>query len=184
VSIDSESQRPTARAIVLKTIVTHTVTYFVMGALALVVFDYSRLYAETSYRLLMRQTTDPLVMAGPLFQPLRGLIFGVVFVVLRRSLFEQANGWFRIWLMLVFVGILGTFGPAPASVEGMIYTTIPVGLQLVGSPEVLVQALLLAVIVSYWVRHPRTRWLTWVMGTAFVLALLLPVLGLLAGQHG
>ena len=32
---------PTFRAVVLKTIVTHTVTYFVFGVLALFAFDYA-----------------------------------------------------------------------------------------------------------------------------------------------
>jgi hypothetical protein len=175
-----DTELPPARSIIVKTIVTHTATYFVVGGLAFVVFDYSRLYAETSYRYVMRQTSDALVMAGPLFQPVRGLIFGIAFVVLRRALFEQPRGWWRMWLVLVCLGILGTFGPAPASVEGMIYTTIPLRLQWLGSPEVFLQALLLSVIVSYWVRHPRAKWLAWVMGTACGVALLLPALGLLA----
>lgn len=130
----------------------------------------------------MRQTTEPLVMAGPLFQPLRGLIFGVAFFILRRSFFIQDRGWLRMWAVLVCLGILGTFGPAPASVEGMIYTTLPLRLQLTGLPEVLLQALLLSFIVFYWVRNPRTNWLRWVMGSLFCLVLLLPTLGLLMGH--
>jgi hypothetical protein len=172
-----------AQGIIIKTVITHTVTYFVMGGLAYVVFDYSRLYAETSFKYIMRQTTEPLVMAGPLFQPLRGLIFGVAFVILRRSFFEQHQGWLRMWVVLVCLSILGTFGPAPASVEGMIYTTLPLRLQVIGLPEVLLQALLLSFIVFHWVGHPRKKWLAWVMGSLFCLALLLPILGLLVGQR-
>ncbi len=172
-----------ARDIIVKTVVTHTVTYFVMGALAFFLLDYHRLYAETSLKYLMRQTTEPLVMAGPLFQPLRGAIFGAVFVLLRSSLFDRDRGWLRMWAVLVGLAILNPFGPAPGSIEGMIYTTLPFRLHVIGLPEVLVQALLLSVIVSYWVNYPGTRWLRWVMGSAFCLVVLLLTLGLLAGPQ-
>ena len=172
---------PRSREIVLKTVVAHTVTYFVTGVLAFVLLDYQRLYAETDLRHVMRPTTDPLVMAGPLFQPLRGLIFGVAFALLRRSWLRQPNGWLRLWAVLVALSILSTFGPSPGSIEGMIYTTLPLGLHAIGLPEVLIQSLLLAVVLFFWVSHPEKRWLRWTMGIAFGLVLALPALGLLVG---
>jgi hypothetical protein len=170
---------PSAAAIVVKTAITHTVTYLVMGVLAYTLLDYQRLYAETELRHLMRPTTDALVMAGPLFQPLRGLIFGVVFAVIRRAWLGQPRGWARLWVVLVGLGILSTFGPSPGSIEGAVYTTLPLRLHAIGMPEVLLQALLLSVVVWYWVRHPEKRWLRWTMGVAFAIALALPALGLL-----
>ena len=174
---------PSTGSIVVKTMVTHTVTYFVMGVLAYTVFDYHRLYADTSLKHLMRQTTERIVMAGPLFQPIRGVIFGLVFVLVRRSLFDAPGGWLRMWAVLVALGILNTFGPAPSSIEGMIYTTLPIPLQLIGLPEVVFQALLLSAIVCYWVGHPEKRWLSWVMGSAFVLVVVLITLGLLVAAQ-
>ena len=160
----------------------HTTTYLVVGAVAFTILDYPTLFAEPSLQSLFRQTDDPWVMAGPLFQPLRGLLFGAVFYVLRDAFFGRTDGWLRIWLVLVVVGILSTFGPAPSSVEGLIYTTIPVRFQLGGGLlEVLVQSLLLSVGVFYWVTHPEKRWLTWTLSGLFVIALLLPTLGLLMG---
>ena len=179
----ANQETASAQDIIIKTVITHTVTYFVMGVFAYLVFDYPRLYAETSFKYIMRQTTEPLVMAGPLFQPLRGLIFGIAFFILRRSFFGQDRGWLRMWAVLVFLSILGTFGPTPASVEGLIYTTLPLRLHLIGLPEVLLQAFLLSFIVFYWVSNPRKTWLRWVMGSLFCLVLLLPTLGLLAGQR-
>lgn len=170
------------RAIVAKTIIAHTATYFVTGVLAYTLLDYQRLYAETELRHLMRPTTATLVMAGPLFQPLRGLIFGVVFAIIRGVWLGHPHGWARLWVMLVGLGILSTFGPSPGSIEGAVYTTLPLRLHAIGLPEVLVQALLLSVVVWHWVSHPETRWLRWTMGVAFVIALALPALGLLVGQ--
>jgi hypothetical protein len=85
-----------------------------------------------------------------------------------------------MWWLLVALGILSAFGPTPGSVEGFIYTVIPIPQQMSGWLEVVPQALLLSVILFYWVNHPEKRWLNWVMGVIFVGMLLLPILGLLA----
>jgi len=176
-----DQSRPTIIEVIIKTIVTHTVTYFIMGLLASLIFDYGSLFAETGLNLLMRQTSETLVMAGPLFQPIRGILFGIVFFLLRDILFKRKNGWLTMWIVLVVVGIISPFGPTPGSIEGMIYTIIPVGIQLKGLPEVLLQALFLSVVLFYWVNHPEKKWLSWIMGTAFFLVMLLPTLGLLVG---
>jgi hypothetical protein len=49
-----------------------------------------------------------------------------------------------------------------------------------GMLEVLAQSLLLSVLTSYWVCHPEKRWLTRLLVVLFVIALGLPVLGMLA----
>jgi hypothetical protein len=171
----------TMGGIALKTMVMHTVTYFLVGLLAFVFLDYSTQYAETSLRLLMRQTTDPLVMAGPLFQPIRGLLFGLAFYLLREVLFGKPNGWLITWAVLLILGIISPFGPAPGSIEGLIFTTLPLSAHLTGQIEIYAQSFLLSVGTFYWVNHPEKKWLTWVLGGAFCLTLLFPTLGLLAG---
>ncbi len=176
-----DQSRPTAIGVLIKTAITHTITYFVMGLLASTIFDYGHLYAETNLSLLMRQTSEPLVMAGPLFQPIRGVLFGIVFFLLRDTLFGRKNGWLVMWIVLVIIGIVSPFGPTPGSIEGMIYTIVPIGAQLTGLPEVLLQALILSVVLCYWVNHPEKKWLNWVMGVIFFFVLLLPTMGLLLG---
>jgi hypothetical protein len=174
--------RPSLAEVIVKTTVTHTVTYFVIGLAAFWCFDYARKFAEPGVRSLMRQTGEPLVMAGPLFQPIRGLLFGLVFYLLRQPLFADRAGWLVLWLVLVVVGVLGTFGPAPGSLEGMVYTTLPFRFHLESLPEIVVQSLALAAVLWYWVNHPGRRWLSWALGVAFAVVLLLPALGLLAGR--
>ena len=161
-----------------KTIVVHTVTYTVMGILAMNLLHYDEQFARPEVASIMRQTTDALVMAGPLFQPIRGLIFALVFFPIRDVLFTRKNGWFVMFWILTGVGILSTFGPTPGSVEGAIYTLIPLKNQLAGWLEVVPQALLLSVILWFWVRHPEKHWLTWTLTGIFVLLVLMIVLGL------
>jgi hypothetical protein len=179
---DGSRVLPTFRELVVKTIVTHTVTYFVFGVLAMFVFDYARLFAETDLRFLMRPTTDPVVMAGPLLQPIRGLLFGALLFVLRETFFTTQWGWLRLWLVLVVFGILGAPGPVPGSLEGMIYTKIPIWVQLKGLPEVVLQTLVFSRLLCYWADHPEKRWLSWCLGVVFAVVYLLPALGLLADR--
>jgi hypothetical protein len=176
-----ERSQPTMLTTIAKTIVVHSATYFIIGVIAFNLFDYPTRFAEPGLSSLMRPTNDPLVTAGVLFQPLRGILFGIVFYLLRDSLFTKKNGWLTMWIVLVFLGIFSTFGPASGSIEGMIYTKLPIGGQLVGLIEVLVQSLLLSIVTFFWVNHPEKRWISWVMVGLFVIIILLAVIGLLLG---
>lgn len=166
-------------SIVLKTTVVHTVTYFIMGLIAFTFLDYSAKYTDPMIANFMRQTDHPLVAAGPAFQILRGFLFGIVFFALR-EIFDRRRGWLTLWLVLVVVGILSPFGPTPGSIEGILYTILPAWFHVVGLPEVLIQAGLLAFITYYWVNHPEKKWLTWLFGAIFVIVILLSLLGVLS----
>jgi hypothetical protein len=176
-----KTNQPSLISVLVKSAVTHTLTYFVMGMIAFALFDYSARFAEPHIAAFMRQTDTPIVAAGPLFQPIRGVLFGIVFYLLRDTFFGKKRGWLTMWIMLVIVGILSTFGPSPGSIEGMIYTVWPFADHLFGAPEVYIQALLLSLIVTYWVDHPEKKWLSWVLGVLFFLVMIFPVLGLLVG---
>jgi hypothetical protein len=166
--------------IALKTTVVHTVTYFVIGLISYSLLDYTTKYADPVVAGLMRQTDHPLVAAGPALQVVRGFLFGLVFYALREAVFPPRRGWLTLWLLLVVVGILSPFGAAPSSLEGLLYTVLPTWFHLAGFPEVFVQAGLLAWLTHYWVNHPEVKWLGWLLGIAFVIVMLLSVLGLLA----
>jgi len=165
--------RPSFREIVLKSVIVHTATYFVVGALAYYSFNYSQSFSSGLLAQLMRPTSDPMVAAGPLFQPIRGLLFGLVFYLLRDFLFVRNRGWLIMWAMLAILGILNTFGPTPGSIEGAIYTKF--GIQSLYDftlVEVYGQSLLLSVGVFYWVRNPFARWLDWGFSIVAGLAIL------------
>lgn len=179
-----DNVKPGLPTLAIKTIVAHSITYFLMGMLASTLLGYAESFARPWMACWMRQTDDPIVMAGPLFQPIRGLLFALAFYPLRETLFGRKNGWLIMWWLLVALGILSTFGPSPGSVEGMLYTVIPISQQLTGWLEVVPQALLLSVILFYWVNHPEKRWLTWLLVAVFVVMLLMPALGLLVGALG
>jgi len=176
------ARKLTLWGITLRTAVSHTVTYFAVGLIAFTLFNYSARFADPALSSYMRQTNDPLVAIGPLFQPIRGVLFGLVFYLLRDTLFRQKKGWLIMWISLAVIGILSTFGPAPGSIEGLIYTNLPLNGQLPVLTEVLTQSFFLSVITYYWVNHPEMRWLNWVLGILFIIVLVFTALGLLAGQ--
>lgn len=177
---ETGGSQPSLASLTVKTAVVHTVTYVVAGVLALTLGDYEKTFSEPPLSYFMRPTSDPWVMAGPLFQPLRGVIFALALYPFRDVLFAERGGWLKLWWLLVALGVLSTFGPAPGSVEGLIYTIIPPASQILGLWETLLQSLLLSVILTYWVRHPAKRWLTWTLGIVFGLMVVLLLLGVLS----
>ena len=181
---DKIAARPiTMPILTVKTVVVHTITYFIAGVLAYTINDYATAYSEPPLSYLMRPTSDRMVMAGPLLQPIRGVIFALAFYPLRSVLFGRRYGWLILWWLLIALGVLSTFGPAPGSVEGLIYTKIPLLDQFIGLWEVVLQSLLFSVVLTYWINHAQKRWLNWTLGVAFLIVMALPTVGLLVPRE-
>jgi hypothetical protein len=134
---------------------THMVTYFAVGLMALGLLDYRHLYADTELRHLMRPTTSPWVAAGGALQLARGTVFAVILWPLAETLVSRS--WLILFGLFVGLAILGTAGPAPGSLEGAIFTTLPPWLHLVGLPEVVLQTAAFSFCLVAWYRRPA-RW--------------------------
>ena len=163
--------------LVIKTVVTHTVTYFAVGVVAMLVFGYEEAFNEAAQTSpVFRGFDDPLIMAGPLFQPIRGILFGFAFYPLRSVLFARPYGWLILTWTLIVIGIWSAFGPAPRSIEGAIYTNFPIEIL---NFETEVQALSLSGILWMWVQYPKHKLLTALMWALFTVVIGLISLGLL-----
>ena len=73
-------------------------------------------------------------------------------------------------------------GPAPGSLEGLVYTRLSLPMHLFGLPEVLAQATLFSVLLVVWHRRPHRAWAI-VLGTLTGLTILLSVAGVLLGPQ-
>ncbi len=174
------TNQPNLTSLILKSSVAHTLTYFLMGILAYNFLNYEDSFASGALANYMRPTDSAWVAAGPGLQWIRGIIFALAFYPLRKVFFHKKNGWLILGWVLTALGILSTFGAAPASIEGMIYTNYPTN--FFSYVEVVPQAFLFAGLLYYWVNHPEKKWLNWVLGIFFVLVVLMSVLGVMAAN--
>ena len=86
----------------VRVMVVHTVTYLIFGIVMSRVFDYARIFQMETIRDFMRPLDSPFVLAGPMLQPLRGLVLAIGMWPLRRFLLEHRLGWLVLWS--VFLG--------------------------------------------------------------------------------
>src|SRR5579871_4027816 len=122
-----------------KTVACHSITYMIMGALAYHFLHYADFINNPCSG--MRPTTSLWLILGVPLQVFRGVLFASVFYMFRDQLFGRKHGWLRMAWMLIGIGILGTFAAPAGSLEGFIYTTTPIHLQVRGYIEIVTQAL-------------------------------------------
>jgi hypothetical protein len=157
----------------------HMVTYMIVGFIAYTIMDYPTRFSEECS--IMVPTDSTRVALGPSLQVIRGLIFALVLYPFRRVFLDEGWGWLKLWGLFLGLAILSTAGPAPGSVEGLIYTKAPIGGQILGLWEVVVQTLAMSVLFVAWSRKPSRAW-SLVMGTLVALVVLMSVAGALLPQ--
>ena len=176
-----QDQQPRFVTLAVKTVVCHSITYMLMGAFAYHFFHYADLINNPNSG--MRPVTSLWVILGAPLQVFRGVLFASVLYLFRDRLFYRKNGWLIMAWMLIGIGILGTFGAPGGSLEGFIYTTIPVAIQLRGYLEIVTQALLLSVFLCYWVNHPGKKAMSWTFGVAYAVCVALPMMALVTPKR-
>jgi len=142
-------------AFVGKVVVVHTVTYFVFGLIMSSLLDYGSLFRQEVVRDFMRPIESSYVALGPLIQPVRGFLFALPLWPIRRSITENRRGWLILWSIFLVFGILGTPAAAPSSLEGLIYSRLPLWYHLIGLPEIMLQTLAFSLVLLWWDRRQR-----------------------------
>lgn len=120
----------------------HVIAYFIAGIFALFVMNYRELFATEALSLIMKPVSDPIVVLGPTLQIFRGIILALAILPLRRAFFEEKYGYAKLGVIMLVFSLLSTIGPTTGSIDGYIYTTIPVMYQLQGYPEAILYILL------------------------------------------
>lgn len=137
---------------------SHLITYSLAGIYAYHFLHYQDLFETPPFSYFMKPMDSWAVAAGPSLQVIRGLIFTIVLWAFREVFLNTKYGWLKLWGLLLGLSILSTTAAAPGSVEGFIYTTIPVREQIVGYLEVMPQTLLFSLMVYYWYKKPNKAW--------------------------
>ena len=161
----------------------HMVSYFIAGVLAYTLMDYKGLFQTQGLSQLMRPMDSPWIAAGPALQVFRGLVLAAVLYPFRHILLDEPKGWLKLFALLVGLSVLSPSGPAPGSLEGLLYTKLTLMQHLRGLPEVILQNLLFAWALVAWCRRPRKAW-TVAMSVMTGLVVLMSGMGFLAAQQG
>ena len=140
----------------IKVAVIHTLTYIVFGILFSNMFDYSSVYSNDIITNFMRGFESPLTVIGPFLQPIRAIFIAIALFPLRK-LIATKFGWFMLWLIFVCIGIIAAPSSAPSSIEGLIYTQLPLEFHLVNLPELLIQTFSFSIILWVVEMLPHTE---------------------------
>ncbi|HLO13563.1 MAG TPA: hypothetical protein VK206_01950 [Anaerolineales bacterium] len=140
----------------LRVIIAHTLTYFVFGIVMSNVFNYAEVFKQAVIRDYMLPMDQHNVLIGPFMQPIRGLIFAIGLWPIRSFLIEKKRGWLTLWGLLVTIGILSTPAASPGSIEGMLYSKLPIWYHWIGYPEIMLQTLAFSIWLIWW-EHQSVR---------------------------
>jgi hypothetical protein len=131
-----------------KVTIAHFVTYVVCGLIGMTLLNYKDHIEIIGFKS-MDEISLPMVM---LAQIVRGVLFGIVIWWIKDSIIGKKQAWLKLWAILVIVGIISTYGPAPGSIEGFLYLApvddVPLILEL-SILEVMLQPLLFSIIVTF-----------------------------------
>ena len=145
------------RDFTVKIIIAQTLTYFVFGLLASKLLNYESLFGQEIINNFMRPFDSGYVMAGPFLQPIRGFLFALILWPIRDIFLSRKNGWLILWGLFVVFGILSTPAAAPCSIEGFIYSRLPLSFHLLGLPEIMFQTLAFSVMTVWWLKRPHKK---------------------------
>jgi hypothetical protein len=142
----------------------HFLTYSLVGALffalglnVIVFYESNPDPAMQGYQEIFRATDSVLVMAGPLFNIIRGLLFGLVLYPFRETLITRKWGWVHLWALFLVLALFSTIGPGPGSFEGLIYTNVPLSHHLLTPWEGALQTLAFSLLLIQWEKSTSKR---------------------------
>jgi hypothetical protein len=137
----------------IKAMIVQTVTYFIFGLIMSNIFNYKEIFQQPIIKDFMRSIDSPYVMAGPFLQPIRGFLFALIIWPLRSVFIEKKYGWLTLWVIFLVFGILATPAAAPCSIEGVIYSKLPLWFHCMGLTEISLRTLSFSSLLTLWVRR-------------------------------
>lgn len=166
-----------------RVIATHTITYFIAGIIFSRLFNYTTLFSSEILSEYMKPTSSPWVAAGPGLNILRGALFALVLWPFKSVFINTKKGWLKLWLLIVGLAILGTAAAAQGSLEGIIYSRLPLALHFIGMSEILAQTFFFSLFLYGWYKKPM-RFLNVISVIFVVLIALMSIAGfLVAVEH-
>lgn len=179
---EDENMKSSIFTFCAKITIAHFLTYFVLGLIfyatgtnILAYYESHPLQLATD---LHKSTESTWVMAGPLFQIIRGILFGIVLLPFRSVLCEKRFGWLALWGLVLVFAVIAPAGEAPGSIEGVVYTRLPWLFHVLYLPEIIIQTFAFSWLAIYWVNH-KTKKLTIPLLVTFVLIVTMNLMGVI-----
>lgn len=138
---------------IFKITLIHVLTYIVCGIIFSMFFKYQESLKVTEG---FRDMNHIMVRLSPIFQVGRGILFGLVLLLIRNSFQGKKHDWLKLWFLIIVIGIFNTPATAPFSIEEFIYcepSNMAWNLQLGGLAEILVQTLLFSFLSIRVIKH-------------------------------
>ena len=152
-------QTPTARnpfwGFLGRFTLVHVVTYLVFGVVFSLLMGYAEHFASPPMNSLMRSFDSPWVRAGVLFQFIRGPVLALPLFPFRKVIIEGKWGWVKLWSLLWVLTAIGAV--SLGTIEGLIYTKLPLKFHLIGLPEVTMQTLAFSWLFITWERRAEKK---------------------------
>lgn len=133
---------------VVKVMMAHFVSYLICGLLFANLFNYKELFELDNVKFFMRDAYGNSSLIGPFVQILRGAIIGCILLILKDNVLQKKHSWLYLWIIFAGLGIICTPAAAPVSIEGIVYSQLPLEFHLKTAPELLIQTLLFSVWVT------------------------------------
>jgi hypothetical protein len=119
----------------------HVLTYVVAGIIFMKLQNYVDVFSTSEAFANFRPLDSPIVRAAALFQFLRGSFFALLLYPFYDTIISSKRGWLMLFGVLWGFTFIGSVSATPGSIEGFIYTKIPLSEHLIGMPEVTIQML-------------------------------------------
>jgi len=133
----------------IRVILLHLLTYVGFGLVMSNLFNYGELFQQEIIRDFMLPI-DTHALLGVAVQPIRGLLFAIALWPIWAVILERKRGWLIVWSFFLVFGILSTTGAAPSSIEGALYSKLPLWYHLIGLPEISLQTLTFSYLLVWW----------------------------------
>jgi len=151
---------------------SHVIAYFLAGLFAVTFLRYRENYASAYLSGFMRQVSDPIVALGPSLQVFRGIIIGLILLPLKDVFIGGNRGYLKLGLLILGLSALSPIGPAPGSIEGIIYTILPLKYHMLGWPETLLYLALFLLLLRFFHRNTRPAVPVLTMVALFIIILM------------
>ena len=100
-----------------KIVSAHTIAIFIVGIIVSLEIPHIHIFHSGSWWSSFR----PIVAFGFFMQVLRGIILAVIFLPLRKTLFEEKYGMIKLSILIIGLSLLGNISPTIGSFAGFIY---------------------------------------------------------------